>query len=306
MDNYLSDTHKRKVWLAIILHILTVGLGHSYNGKLRRGFTVFILLQSSSVLFLILATVFENFNYFILASVIPLIIWFVGLIDTILITKSNSMNYVPKLYNRWYYYLLIAVIFFGISEVLNRWSESYTGDIRIVKGASMQNALFTGDVVFYKKLGINSIKNNDVIAIDVDGPGYKGMVKRCIASDGQTVEIINGKVCVDGKLNLPPPISQLPGLVNVNVDFSQDSLLRDFNMAPTVIPTDCIFVMGDNRYNSRDSRSFGPINKSKVIGKVIFVVFSTGANLDKSTGLIDRAVEIITKTRWNRIGLRIR
>jgi signal peptidase I len=305
MDSDFSNTRKRKIWLAIILHIVTVGLGHCYNGKLRRGFIIFALIQLTGAIFGIAAAIFENFNFLILSIIIPIIIWFWGLVNVISITKK-SFGFTPKIYNRWYYYLFYIIITFALVEVLDISTESYTGEFRAVRGSSMENALFTGDVVFYKKSGISSIKNNDVVVIDIEGPGYKGMVKRCIASDGQTVEIINGRVCVDGKLNLPPPTTQLPSSVRDYVSFGQDSLLRDFNMPPLVIPKGCIFVLGDNRNNSRDSRSFGPINQNKVIGKVICVVFSTGAKLENDTRIMGSAIKDFSKIRWNRIGLRIR
>lgn len=83
-------------------------------------------------------------------------------------------------------------------------------------------------------------------------------IKRVIATEGQTIEIREGTVFVDGKKMVEPYLhDQTP--------------LPDF--APLEVPKGKIFVMGDNRFNSQDSRSFGPIPTSSIVGRAFVLIW---------------------------------
>ena len=82
----------------------------------------------------------------------------------------------------------------------------------------------------------------------------KDFVKRVVALPGEQVQAINGVVYVD---NLPLPEKYLTW------GFHRPPILD-----PVDVPKGQIFVMGDNRSNSRDSRSFGPIDVDLLVGEV--------------------------------------
>lgn len=82
-------------------------------------------------------------------------------------------------------------------------------------------------------------------------------IKRVIAVGGQKIKIVDGKVYVDGKLLNEPYLS------SKDVDSG--------SMKEITIPKDKVFVMGDNRQNSMDSRVFGPANKTEIIGKAVLI-----------------------------------
>ncbi len=81
-------------------------------------------------------------------------------------------------------------------------------------------------------------------------------IKRVIGLPGETVEIKNGRVFINSR-----PISE--PYKNKSADFS--------NFGPFKLPKNSYFVMGDNRPNSSDSRVFGPLEKSRIIGKAVFI-----------------------------------
>jgi signal peptidase I len=84
--------------------------------------------------------------------------------------------------------------------------------------------------------------------------GSSPFVKRVIASEGQTVEIRKGQVYVDGK------------------ELKEDYKVPDeYDMPPREVPEGQLFVMGDNRPNSRDSRFWGYVPIRSVIGKVFLI-----------------------------------
>jgi signal peptidase I len=83
-------------------------------------------------------------------------------------------------------------------------------------------------------------------------------IKRVIATAGQTVQVKNGAVYVDDqKLDEPYLKDQTP--------------MQDYG--PTTVGADKVFVMGDNRSNSEDSRVFGPIPESSIIGKAFVLIW---------------------------------
>jgi len=149
-----------------------------------------------------------------------------------------------------------------------------------VSGDSMNPTLFTDDRLFISEI-YSSLERGDIIVADCqeavllsdentpeyrDGLG-KMIVKRIIASEGQTVNIDfeKGLVYVDGVLLDEPYISGL-------THFDGGAFTGKY---PVTVPDNCYFVMGDNRGNSRDSRdsSIGFIQKKRIIGKVVFRLF---------------------------------
>ena len=133
----------------------------------------------------------------------------------------------------------------------------------IVDGRSMQHTLESGDKIIVTKMGYQP-KDGDVIVVGKSEEGYsKPIVKRVIATEGQTLEIDfeNQQVIVDGKVLDEPYISSetIEGTAEI----------------PDVIPEGYVFVMGDNRYISMDSRykDIGLVNVDDIVGKAVFVVF---------------------------------
>lgn len=82
------------------------------------------------------------------------------------------------------------------------------------------------------------------------------LIKRIIATEGDTIEISKGKVMVDGEQIKEPYLIPL-----------KDSS----NYRSRRIPKDSVFVMGDNRPNSGDSRAFGPVHEKQILGKAFFI-----------------------------------
>lgn len=139
---------------------------------------------------------------------------------------------------------------------------TYIGRINGIEGPSMMQTLQNGDKVILSNLFFQPEKG-DVVFIKTDYYGEKPIVKRIIATEGQLVDIDfdRGTVSVDGQVLIE--------------DYTNTStnLEESFN-GPVVVPEGCVFVMGDNRNDSIDSRDsrIGYVDTQNILGKVYFVI----------------------------------
>jgi signal peptidase I len=151
-----------------------------------------------------------------------------------------------------------------------------------IPSASMQNTLLIGDFLFVNKFefgpkipfthvrlpGLRHPKRGDVIVFQFPQDPTKDFIKRCVATGGQTVQIKNKQVFVDGKaLREPYAIHSDPSIRPAGYEY------RD-NFGPYTVPKGEMFMMGDNRDNSNDSRYWGPLELDLVRGRAMFLYWS--------------------------------
>jgi signal peptidase I len=128
-----------------------------------------------------------------------------------------------------------------------------------VEGTSMLPRLEDRDRLFINKFvyHISSIERGDVVVFRYPRDPEKSYIKRVIALPGDTLRIDRGRVYVNGKLVREPYVPPE---------------YRDTRSLPeATIPDDCYFMMGDHRSISSDSRDFGPVDRSLIYGKAVFV-----------------------------------
>jgi signal peptidase I len=200
----------------------------------------------------------------------------------------------------------------------------------LVPTQSMDSTIFIGDAILFNRFvyGIKipftnmqlfpgrNPKPGNIIAFKspVDN---RNLVKRCIGLEGDTIQIINKMVYVNGKMRQESYTqftdhSVYPGTewnsmlekmwesgdLYKNVD---PRLIRD-NFGPVIVPKNCVFMMGDNRDESFDGRFWGPLNKQALLGKPLVIYMSIDLG-----GPRQNMLEIIKFWQWkgirvNRIG----
>lgn len=148
-----------------------------------------------------------------------------------------------------------------------------------ISGPSMEATMFQDNRVLVNKLSyrLHDIHRGDVVVFDrvtVDGEivQHDDLIKRVIGLGGETISITDCKVFINGKLLAEPYLNDF--------DLAQSSLddrCRVPTMDATLIPQDQLFVMGDNRPQSFDSRMFGSISKSLVVGRAFVIIWPLGA-----------------------------
>lgn len=181
-----------------------------------------------------------------------------------------------------------------------------------VPSRSMENSLLLGDVLLVDKAsfgaalpgglgrlpGWSEPQGGDILVFEApDRPGVV-LVKRCLAGPGETVEVRNKVVYVDGARLPDPAFSKY---IDARV-LPADETARD-NMPPRRVSADAYFVVGDNRDNSRDSRHWGLVPRSHLVGRARMVLWSVEPVWgDVSEGWSQRLGEAWSRVRWHRIG----
>lgn len=120
-----------------------------------------------------------------------------------------------------------------------------------VNGPSMDDTLKNGQIMILNKL--NKYKRGDIVVVDL---GNEKIIKRIVGLPGESIYCLNGEIYINDE--------------KFNEDYISSETL-DFTKI--FIQDDEYFVMGDNRAVSMDSRSFGPINKSQLMGTSEFRIW---------------------------------
>lgn len=138
--------------------------------------------------------------------------------------------------------------------------------IIVVSGPSMNMTLMDGDyILLLNNLFYREIKPGDIVVVSKQSfKNGEPIIKRVIATEGQTVDIDfnSGVVFVDGKA-LDEPYVNTPTTLYEGVRF------------PLTVDEGCIFALGDNRNDSKDSRNpeIGLIDEREVLGKALFLFY---------------------------------
>ncbi|MDR2035122.1 MAG: signal peptidase I [Coriobacteriales bacterium] len=136
-----------------------------------------------------------------------------------------------------------------------------------VPTGSMETTIKVGDKLLAEKISLNfsPVKSGDIVVFaDKVMPG-RVLVKRVIATGGQTVDLRDGLVYVDGNPLYEP---YTHGMMSRPLEQHFDNMRITY---PYKVPEGSLWVMGDNRENSADSRYFGHITENSVYGKALMV-----------------------------------
>ena len=161
--------------------------------------------------------------------------------------------------------IIIAVAVAAALLVKTFVLESY-----YIPSASMVPTLKVGNRILVDKLSydLHGVHRGDVVVFarppgDHEDPGVQDLVKRVIGLPGERISSQGNQVLINGRVLAEPWLSRNQGLGEP--------------IASLVIPKGDYFVMGDNRTDSLDSRSFGPISGSLIVGRVVAKVWPPSA-----------------------------
>jgi signal peptidase I len=183
--------------------------------------------------------------------------------------ERTTRDTTPRKQTRWWVELLaVAVVAVVIAIVL----RTFVVATYSIPSASMEPTLMIGDRIVVDKLSyhLHGVGTGDIVVFSTPaneacaGPPVTDLVKRVIALSGQTISLSEGKVYINGSL-LPEP--WLPAAIRSET-YPGPSAAPYSLHHPYRVPGGDVYVMGDNRPESCDSRYWGPIRQSTIVGKV--------------------------------------
>lgn len=160
------------------------------------------------------------------------------------------------------------------------------GQARVIPSGSMENTLLVGDHLIMSRIGYdagipftnwhvplwkNPHRQQIVIFRPPYGRNQPDLIKRVIGLPGETIDVHDGAVWINGKRleeNYTNGLTRLP---------SHAELLPSFKGLPFTIPENQYFVMGDNRGNSYDSRYWGSVPRDEILGTPVAIYMSVDA-----------------------------
>lgn len=151
---------------------------------------------------------------------------------------------------------------------------------KMVYGSEIDIGLGGQRFFYYRFPAIREPKPGDIIVFRYPEDPSRDFIKRCVAVAGQQVEIRDKVLYVDGRAREEPyAVHKDPRVL------PRETNQRD-NFGPLVVPRGHIFMMGDNRDNSHDSRFWGALPRDLVKGKAMFLYWSWDA--DRRLPRLDR------------------
>jgi signal peptidase I len=207
--------------------------------------------------------------------------------------------------------LLIAAIFLG-------FTNTFVVKTFYIPSASMEDTLLIGDHLFVNRFifgpattslekalfPLRDVQRGDVVIFRSPERPSVDMVKRCIGIPGDTIEIVDKDLYVNGKWVEDSSYTQHLDRQMFPASFRQ----RD-NYGPYVVPPDSYFCLGDNRDQSYDSRFWGTVPAHFVKGRAFLIYWSFGGETPdgnwhgwgaKIRQLARTAAGFVTRTRWRR------
>lgn len=253
---------RRRPMAALLLSFITPGLGQLYNGQLKKG-VILYLIGFLLIAVLLFSGLFLQF-YGMLFSLVILVLFFLFVLFDALIGAVKLKEITLKPYNKGYLYVIIFLISGFViqplisSSIRNNFVRAYK-----IPSTSMEPSLLAGDHLIanmriYKKEKPN---RGDIVIFEYPKDPSKDYLKRVIGLEGEKVEMVRNKIYINDNL-FDDPWGYY------------ESFERAHNFGPVVVPKDSLFVLGDNRNNSLDSRIFGYVNIKKLKGKALYIYWA--------------------------------
>ena len=153
-----------------------------------------------------------------------------------------------------------------------------------IPSTSMAPTLLVGDYVLMDK-GAHWWSRGDLVIFTDPSDASEILVKRIVGLGGEEIAVQGQGVYINCE-----PADGCPPLAEPYADFS-DEVRADREVGPVQIPPGAVFVMADNRNAGEDSRHWGPVAQTQIIGRPVWIYWSSDAD---------------GHPRWSRIGLRVR
>ena len=281
-------------WVAMALSFLSQGLGHIYCGRMFKGLVLYFAWFSIPILAVVASFVQPSSEALIFLVLCPVFavmcIYIYAAIDAFILAKQVGSSYELKDYNRASLYFLLVLIQLAYPVTLTLGVRKYVYEAFYIPTRSMNPNILAGDRILVNKKVLRETfpERGDLIAFRNPQPtGGQTFIGRVVAVAGDRIEIRGSEVEVNGKKlereRVPPEAvdrirTQIDGQVFYESNGGRRYKVLFSNGTPAdkkdvtiEVPARSVFVMGDNRNLSRDSRYYGPIHAGDIFGYIDYI-----------------------------------
>jgi len=262
---------KPRAWLAGVLALLMPGLGHLYLGLPVAAAAIWLGgVVVGNLIFVAALHPWLGWLSIVLVSLLAVAYWAWQVVYAVMRSRrmERRLFVVP-----WYMFVVIIALWAWGSKSL----VPVFGDYQTFKttASAMQNTLMVGDQFTVDLNAYRSapVQRGDIVVFLFPGDHETKYVKRCIGLPGDTIEIVNKVVYINGQEEKAP--STICHIDSTIAKPAMAGLNSRDNFRPYVVPQGEYFVLGDNRDNSSDSRFWGCVPKDLIMGKVMSIHWSS-------------------------------
>jgi signal peptidase I len=280
MDTERPARSALRAFAGLLELVLFPGTGHYALGAWRQG-VIWFALNVAVWAGLIAAGLAASPTAFWLAIVLGVVLRMAGAVD------CYRQHGRPR--PSWGNVLVMSVLVAGGSFLASEAVDAQVLEILRTPSVSMYPAILPGDRIVVSKLD-HGVRRGNLVVFRAPEEPEQLLVKRVIALPGETVRMDGRAIVVD---HIPFSLARLDAACQVSPDcelweessdahrctvaFSRVPALTQ-SAEPLRVPDESVFVLGDNRDNSLDSRVFGPVPLSDVVGKVQFTWLRWGTD----------------------------
>jgi signal peptidase I len=265
------NDNPRRPWIAAVLTLFVPGLGQLYAGEPRRALVVY-LGNVSLLIGLLVSGVPRTFVGLIVFILMLLLFLIWAIWDAIHIARLKT-DYALRAYNRWYLYIAVILV----ATLLSPRLIALLSPIRAfrIPGGSMEPAVLMGDHIYADITYYRSAKpaRGDLVVFTSPDDPERIKIGRIIGLEGEQIETREKMVYVNGQQLADPWGHYLNS--GGYLSALSPRLARGNNFGPQEIPLGTVFVLADDRDNSIDSRSFGPVPLSSLRGRLLYIYWAT-------------------------------
>ncbi len=291
----------RKPWLAAFLSSILPGIGQFYNKQLLKGF---ILLAAD----IVVHELEHAFAPFFIVSLFVVLFGIKDAFDSAETLNGSNQRFFQQ--EKAVVRFIVIMLALGTIPFAFLVRENIIEAFKIPSGA-MRPTLQIGDHILTRKFRTLStpVQRGDIVVFPYPEDPEKNFIKRVVGLEGDTVRITDGELYINDQMVPSKRVGEQSVEGQPSIDFGQLTTyeeqiggatyriqhLRDritINGGPWQVPQGTVFVMGDNRDNSMDSRVYGAVAVNTLIAKAGKIYWSW----DHEAGAV----------RWERIGETIR
>lgn len=279
----------RQPWFAALMSCILPGYGQLYNGEINKATWLFLGFALLAIPVLVVIALYLPASWTfptLLLSVFAIIgLWGYGVVDAFR-TARRLQDYTLKPWQSSSLYVLVLLLCSGIALPLltNFVRESWVESFRI-PSESMQPTVLKGDILFadkrYNRPGAaRAVERGDIAIFVYPNDRTTYYIKRIIGLPGDVINITGHNITVNGLLFTAKTspreagefVTESSGARHWDVQW--DTTTETLPPSNLTVPAGEVFVMGDNRTASKDSRAFGTVPLQDVVGKARQLWFS--------------------------------